>query len=51
MKDTKIAAIASPVKVTSFLSIISINGINEDIKIVGMDSSIENLAASTLETL
>ena len=51
MKATKTAAIASLVNVTSFLSRISINGINEDIKIVGMERSIENLVASTLEIL
>ena len=51
MKAAKTAAIASPVNTTSFLLRISFNGIKEDIKIVGIESSMENLAASTLEIL
>ena len=51
IKATDIATIAFIVSSKLPFSTISINGIDDDSNIVGIESSIENLAASTLEVL
>ena len=51
IKATDIATIAFIVSSKLPFLAISINGIDDDSNIVGIESNIENLAASTLEVL